>query len=240
MANADGKCLQPEKLDTNPNAQAAEDDLKFRLKTFTNLVNAMLRSENALDRLHVLTAYLTAPIYKLIQKETTYEGAIEALEQLFVKPKNEIYARHLLATLQQNVGESIDEFVLRINKVTQNCSFTAMTAQQYQDAMKSDSFMRGISSGAIRQRLLENQTLTFTEAYEKARALEVAKITSETYCSDETAVKKARVCAVDESKSKMREMQLLFKATQEIVLLMLRRTLQVSKRKSLSHKKCKL
>ena len=205
MANADWKCLQPEKLDINPNAQSAEDEWKFWLKTFTNFVNAMPRGENALDRLNVLTAYLTAPIYKLIQEETTYEGAIEALEQLFVKPNNEIYARHLLATAQQNVGESIDEFVLRINKLTQNCNFTAVTAQQYKDAMKRDSFIRGISSGATRQRLLENRTLTFTEAYEKARALEVAKITSETYCSSETTVNAARVCAVDESQSEMKD-----------------------------------
>ena len=111
----------------------------------------------------------------------------------------------MLATAQQNVGESIDEFVLRINKLTQNCNFTAVTAQQYKDAMKRDSFIRGISSGAIRQRLLENRTLTFTEAYEKARALEVAKITSETYCSSETTVNAARVCAVDESQSEMKD-----------------------------------
>ena len=71
MANADWKCLQPEKLDINPNAQSAEDEWKFWLKTFTNFVNAMPRGENALDRLNVLTAYLTAPIYKLIQEETT-------------------------------------------------------------------------------------------------------------------------------------------------------------------------
>ena len=49
MANADWKCLQPEKLDINPNAQSAEDEWKFWLKTFTNFVHAMPRGENALD-----------------------------------------------------------------------------------------------------------------------------------------------------------------------------------------------
>ena len=83
--------------------------------TFTNFVNAMLRDENALNTLNVLTAYLNASLYKLIQEETTCEGVIEALEQLFAKPKNANYARHLLATAQQNVEESIHEFVLQIN-----------------------------------------------------------------------------------------------------------------------------
>ena len=100
-----------------------------------------------------------------------YKRAIETLQKLFVKPRNEIYARHLLATARQNIGESIDEFVLRIDKLSQNCSFTAITALEYKDAMKTDSFISGILSSIIRQRLLENRTLTFVEAYEKAGAL---------------------------------------------------------------------
>ena len=115
----------------------------------------------------MLTAHLTAPLYKLIQEETTYEKVIERLQKLFVKPRNEIYARHLLATARQNIGESIDEFVLRIDKLSQNCSFTAVTALEYKDVMKTDSFISGISSSINRQRLLENRTLTFVEDYEK-------------------------------------------------------------------------
>ena len=65
-----------------------------------------------------------------------------------------------------------------MNKLTQNCSSTAVTSQ-YIDAMKRGFFMRGISSGATRQQLLENQMLTFTEVYEKACALELTKTTSE-------------------------------------------------------------
>ena len=112
--------------------------------------------ENAFKKLDVLTAHLTAPLYKLIQEETTYERAIETLQKLFVKPRNEVCARHLLATARQNIGESIDEFVLRIDKLSQNCSFTAVTALEYKDAMKTDSFISGILSSIIRQRLLEN------------------------------------------------------------------------------------
>ena len=63
------------------------------------------------------TAHLLAPIYKLISEETTYESAITGLQNLFVKPKNKIYARHMLATAKQDTGESLDEFILRINKL---------------------------------------------------------------------------------------------------------------------------
>ena len=196
MSNArtEWKCLQPEKLAIDPNATSAEDDWKFWYKTFSNFIAAMPQGDDALDKLSVLTAYLTAPIYKLVSEETTYDGAITALKNLFVKPKNQVYARHMLASAQQNVCESIDEFVLRINKLSQECDFVAVNAQQYQDDMKRDSFINGISSNFIRQRLLENRTLTFTEAYEKARSLELAKINSESYSSQET--KQSSVCTV--------------------------------------------
>ena len=66
------------------------------LKCFQTL--AVPGEDNALKKLDVLIAHLTAPLYKLIQEETIYERAIEMLQKLFVKPRNKIYARHLLAT----------------------------------------------------------------------------------------------------------------------------------------------
>ena len=64
--------------------------------------------------------------------------------------------------------------------------------------MKTDSFISGISSNIIRQRLLENRTLTFVEAYEKTRALDLAKISSESYSSDQASYSGA-VCTVNNS-----------------------------------------
>ena len=198
MAQANLKFLQPENLAIDPSSSSAEDDWKFWFKTFSNFINALPGGENALKKLDVLTAHLTAPLYKLIQEETTYERAIETLQKLFVKTRNEIYARHLPAIARQNIGESIDEFVLRIDKLSQNCSFTAVTALEYKDAMKTDSFISGILSSIIRQRLLENRTLTFVEAYEKARALDLARISSESYSSDQASYS-GRVCTVNNS-----------------------------------------
>ena len=152
----------------------------------------MPQGDDALDKLRVLTAYFTAHIYKLVSaEETTCDGAITALKNLLVKTKNQIYAWHMLASAQQNVCESIDEFVLSINKLSQECDFVAVNAQQYRNDMKRDSFINGISSKFIRQRLLENRTLTFTEAYKKARSLELAKINSESYSSQKNKNKVA-------------------------------------------------
>ena len=64
--------------------------------------------------------------------------------------------------------------------------------------MKTDSFISGILSNIIWQRLLENRTLTFVEAYEKARALDLARISSESYSLNQ-ALYSGRVCTVNNS-----------------------------------------
>ena len=198
MANTEWKYLQPEKLTIDPNSYLAEEKWKFWLKTFTNFVEALLTGENTLNKFKVLTAHLSAPIYKLISEETTYESAIIALHNLFVKPKNEIYARHML----QDTGESVDEFILRITKLSQNFDFTGVSDQEYKDNMKRDSFTNGLSSNFIRQRLLENRTLTFIKAHEKARSIELAKLNCETYVCQDTSSRQMCALQKDETKSK--------------------------------------
>ena len=73
MAQANPKFLQPEKLAIDPSSSSAKDDWKFWFKTFSNFINALPGGENAPKKLDMLTAHLTAPLYKLIEEETTYE-----------------------------------------------------------------------------------------------------------------------------------------------------------------------
>ena len=162
----------------------------------------MPRGENTVNKLKILTAHLSAPIYKLISEETMYESAITALQNLFVKSKNQIYARHMLATPKQDAGESVDEFILRINKLSQNCDLTALSSQEYKDDMKRDSFINGLFSNFIRQQLLENRTLAFTEAHEKGRSIELAKLNCKTYTSQDTFSRQMCALQKDETKSK--------------------------------------
>ena len=86
MANMNWKCLEPEKLSLDLNSPTAVDEWKFWLKTFTNFVEAMPAGEGEaqINKLNVLTAYLTAPIYKVIAEETTYDNVVAALRRLYV------------------------------------------------------------------------------------------------------------------------------------------------------------
>ena len=150
MPSTEWKCLQLEKLSIDPNAVSAEDDGKFWFKTFTNFIEAMPTNGDALDKLKAPTSYLTAPVYKLISEKTTYDDAIAALRNLYVKPKNEIYSRHMLAMAPQTISETTDEFFLRINRLSQDSDFAPVSGQQYKDNMRRDSFINGIASSFIR------------------------------------------------------------------------------------------
>ena len=70
----------------------------------------------------------------------------------------------MLATAKQDTGESVDEFTLRINKLTQNCDFTAVSAQEYKDDMKetllqTDFLQTLLESGYLKTGLQHLQKL---------------------------------------------------------------------------------
>ena len=58
------------------------------------------------------------------------------------------------------------------------CNFEAVTAEQNKNQYIRDAFISGITSSHIRQRLLENNTLSLDEAFQQARALEQAQTQS--------------------------------------------------------------
>ena len=99
------KVLRPERLDTDPNSgTAAKERLHWR-RTFENLM-AVLPHED-LDKLAVLSNFVSPSIFQHIEDCTDYETSIETLQVIFIKPKNEIFARHVLATRKQALTETI-------------------------------------------------------------------------------------------------------------------------------------
>ena len=107
--------------------------------------------------------------------------AINKLKELYIKPKNEIYARHLLSTRRQQTGETIDEYLLALRTLAKDCNFVQVSAQTYSDEYMRDSFISGISSNSIRQRLLENKTVDLNTIIDQARSLDRAFQNSESY-----------------------------------------------------------
>ena len=101
--------LKPDRLNTDPNASTASREWLHWLWTFENFF-AVLPLEG-LNKLSVLTNYVLPKIFVYIEKFMEYDRAIVVLNELFVKPKYEIFARHVLATRSQQTAESLDEYL---------------------------------------------------------------------------------------------------------------------------------
>ncbi len=66
-----------------------------------------------------------------------------------------------------------------LNFRAKECNFKAVTAEKHRDDFVRDAFIRGLSALHIRQRFLENSSLTLSN--EKARSLERAQQQESSY-----------------------------------------------------------
>ena len=187
------KHLRPSRFDAELTSPNIEKEWKHWFRTFENFI-ANLTFPNAeadavqASKLQMLTNFLSASVYEYVAEETTYDGAINVLKALYVKPKNVIYNRHKVATRTQSEGENVDQFMQNLEQLSKHCEFTAVTAEQYRKEYIRDAFINGLSSNHIRQRLLENNNLTLEDAYQKARTLELAQKQSASYSSSSPSV----------------------------------------------------
>ncbi|XP_066958849.1 uncharacterized protein [Macrobrachium rosenbergii] len=155
--------------------------LKHWHRTFQNFIEES--GEAAPNKLRALVNCVSPSVYELIEDCVTYEGAVAKLESVYVTLPNEIFARHVLATRRQQSGESLDEFLIELHKLSKDCNFKAVTAEQYREEMVRDAFINGIASAFIRQRLLENKSLDLEAGYSQARTLDLAHRNADSYMS---------------------------------------------------------
>ena len=106
---------------------------------------------------------------------------LEQVECAYVKPVNEIYARHRLNTSRQNEGESLEGFLQRLKILSNDCNFVDATASQCKEAAIRNSFITGLGSPYIRQRLLKDIELRLSHVINKARSLHEAHKNAECY-----------------------------------------------------------
>ena len=101
--------LRPERLETDPNSGEASKEWLHWKRTFDNFL-AVLPQTN-LDKLSVLANFVSPSIFQHIEECTDYGAGVGILKALFMKPRNEIFARHILATRSQQPHETLDEFL---------------------------------------------------------------------------------------------------------------------------------
>ena len=186
------RLLKPERLDTDTNSSSASKEWTHWLKTFQNFMSVL--PTEGLNKLCVLTNYVTPKIYESFAECATYDEAIQTLEALFVKPTNEIFARHRLATRCQHAGETLDEYLQALKTLSKDCNFKSVTAALHREESIRDAFISGLQSSLIRQRLLENKTLDLAAIFDQARSLDLAQQNSELYMAPPVPSFSASAC----------------------------------------------
>ena len=161
------KILRPERLDADPNSSGATKEWLHWKRTFQNFLTVFNR--DGLDKLGVLTNYLSPRVYQYIEDCENYEIAMETLGALYVKPTNEVYARHLLATRRQQPAETLDEFLQALKMLSKDCNYKSVTSVVYREESIQDAFISGLMSPLIRRRLLENKTLDLATMFDQVR-----------------------------------------------------------------------
>ena len=185
------KVLRPERFEADPSSNLAFKEWLHWGRTFVNFLSVL--PAEGLDKLSVLANYLSPTIFQHIEDSTDYDAAMEILESLFIRPKNEIFARHVLATRRQQVSETLDEYLQALKTLSKDCNFKNVMAAQYCEESIRDAFITGLQSNHIRQRLLENKTLALKTMFEQAMALELAMRSSESYTGNQSPLVSAAV-----------------------------------------------
>ena len=185
------RLLKPKDLTTEPTDPDASRCFKHWLATFQNFIDSVTstieENENAearqRDKRRLLINFLSPAIYPYVEDSNTYDEAIQTLKNLYVKPKNKIFSRHVLATRGQQQGESIEEFLQSLKILSKDCTLEAASAERYKEDLIQDAFINGLASPVIRQRLLEKDDLNLQQTYELASALNRAQQQSSAYTS---------------------------------------------------------
>ena len=103
------KYLRPERFDTNPNSSTSGKEWTHWFKTLENFFLSSESTSN--EKLKILINFISPTVYEYISDSLSFENAIDILKLFYVKPKNEIFTRHQLATRKQQAGETLDKFI---------------------------------------------------------------------------------------------------------------------------------
>ena len=195
--------FRPKCLDLDPNSPTAAKEFKHWKTVLTHYLEDY--KEKIPNKYRALLSCISSTVFEYIEDCKTYDGAMQELEKIFVKTPNEIFARHLLATRKQKPGESLDDFFRELGKLRRDCCFKTHSAQDCGDEATRDAFIAGLNSPSIRQRLLENNTLTLEQAYNQASALDLAQRNSDAYSS---SVSCAATATIEETNNNSQNQEL--------------------------------
>ncbi|GCB69072.1 hypothetical protein scyTo_0000991 [Scyliorhinus torazame] len=113
--------LKPEKLNLDARSPENTEICKYWLRCFEAYLNSSETEVDGPHKLSLLHARVGHRLSFAIEKATTYEMAVKILQDRFLKPINEVHARHLFLTCRQRSRETLDEYLERLTALARNC-----------------------------------------------------------------------------------------------------------------------
>ncbi|XP_040068991.1 uncharacterized protein LOC115330634 [Ixodes scapularis] len=101
--------------------------------------------------------------------ELTYKEVVGILGRHYAPKPNEIAKSYKFFNRQQREGESVQDFIVELRKIAENCDFGDSL-----DRMLRDRIVCGVRNQTVQRQLLARRDLTLAEAEELATAAEVA------------------------------------------------------------------
>ena len=123
------KILWPQMFETFPSLSHAVKDWRHWLATFGNFLQSI--EQYASDRRKLHLNFIGPSVYELISDCLDYKWAISKLQQSYDKPKNKIHARYILSMHQQKPEEALDEFLLNLRRLCEDCNNKAVNAEEH-------------------------------------------------------------------------------------------------------------
>ena len=107
--------LRPRELCVEPGAPDAGRVFAFWLRTVEGFIDSLreLRrdADQEVNRKRIIINCLSPSVYSCVEDAADYEDVVRILKSLYVKQKNNVYARHLLVSRHQLQGETLPEFL---------------------------------------------------------------------------------------------------------------------------------
>jgi len=88
----------------------------------------------------IIAVCLSPAIFPYVEDAVSYDEIVDNLNRLYLKKKNTVYARHLLVSRKQTLGESISEYLQALKGLAKECSFTEVSANAYREGLASRFF----------------------------------------------------------------------------------------------------
>ncbi|GAA47879.1 exosome complex exonuclease RRP6, partial [Clonorchis sinensis] len=140
-------------------------------RTFKVYINSIKPED--LNKLETPTRLIDRTVCDFIGGCSIYDPVKTLLEKLYIRPKNIVYARQVLAKNKQEPGQDVGHFVQKLKSLAYDCQFKAVSTVEHTNKAVRDALITRLQSNAIREELLTVRTAFENRKHELENAMVV-------------------------------------------------------------------